>query len=122
MRATAAGTRRRKTERVQTRVAAAHGWGQKCIEQSVFAGPLLGLFAQLYGYHLASTAPSLPDPLLHATIRNIAYFHGHVRHFYYTTASQAALFWCLAGPACLWLIGLVGVVCWRGMRLAHRRH
>lgn len=103
-------------------VANVHGWLQKCMVHSVFVGPLLGLFAQLYLYHLARTAPLQPHPALHQTIRNFAYFHGHIRYAFYTTATQTGLFWLMAGPACLWLIGLVLVLSTRGMRLAHQPH
>ncbi len=119
---TQAGTRGKAKNPDCPCVAAAQGWIQKCMAHSVFVGPLLGLFAQLYLYHLARTAPLRPHPALHQTIRNIAYFQGHARYAFYTTAMQSAVFWLLAGPACLWLIGLVLVLSVRGLRLAHRRH
>ncbi len=102
-------------------VASAHRWLRKCLEQSLFAGPLLGFLAQLYGYHLSRTAPLLPNPAIHATIKNFAYFHGHMRYAYYTTPHQSLIFWCLAGPACSWLVGIILMVCWKGMRLTHQR-
>jgi hypothetical protein len=94
---------------------------RRLMDQSMFAGPTLGVLGQMYGYHLSQTAPLAPDPTLHAIVRNTAFLQGHVLYSYYTTPGQTFLWWCMALPACAWLVGLVAVLAWRGMKLTSRK-
>jgi hypothetical protein len=69
------------------------------------AGPLFGVLATMYRYHLVQTASLRPNPATHEILRQIQVSHGHVLGIYYITPGQNALWWALSVPALVWLVG-----------------
>ncbi len=85
------------------------------LQHLMLAGPVLGAAGAVWRTMLANAAPHLPDPATGQTIRWESAWHGHLRAIYFVTPAEAAVWWCLALPAGLWAVGVVGTALLAGV-------
>ena len=80
---------------------------RRAFDHWLVAGPIFGMLSAIYGYHLSETGwPSLDVATQHI-VRQTQVWHGHFVREYFITPAENTLWWALAVPGFVWLVGMV---------------